>query len=105
MAWWAFSTRIMPCFWMPSCESRAPRLTDWNAIRLPGEPTIFHDTFQNQELREMSGVDFSVTYLLDTSFGAFDFKWNGAYLEKFEQTPGSELTDDHRCRPGRRRLG
>ncbi len=54
------------------------------------EPTVFHDTFQNQELREVSGIDFSASYALDTELGLFDFKWNGAYLTRFDQEPGSE---------------
>jgi len=55
-----------------------------------GEPTVFHDTFQNMELREMAGYDFSVMYSYDSKLGNFDFKWNAAYLDKFEQTPGPE---------------
>ncbi len=54
------------------------------------EPIVFNDTFQNQELRETSGIDFSIAYTLDTSRGEFDLKFNGAYLQKFEQTPGAE---------------
>jgi iron complex outermembrane receptor protein len=55
-----------------------------------GEPTVFNDTFQNQELRETSGIDFSVAYFLDTSFGELDAKVNVAYLDKFKQSPGPE---------------
>lgn len=57
---------------------------------LTNEPVVFNDTFQNQELREIAGFDFSVNYQMDTQAGAFDFKLNGAYLTKFDQTPGSE---------------
>jgi outer membrane receptor protein involved in Fe transport len=55
-----------------------------------GEPTVFHDTFQNQELREMAGYDVSVMYSYDSKLGMFDFKLNAAYLDKFEQTAGAE---------------
>ena len=57
---------------------------------LTNEPVIFNDSFQNQELREVAGVDFSVTLGVDTDAGAFDFKLNGAYLTKFDQSPGPE---------------
>ena len=57
---------------------------------LTNEPTVFNDTFQNQELREIEGVDVSVQYSLDNDLGSFDFKVNGAYLAKFDQTPGAE---------------
>ncbi len=55
-----------------------------------GEPTVFNDLFQNQELREMAGVDLSAFYTLESDAGIFDFSWNGAYLIKFDQTPGPE---------------
>ena len=55
-----------------------------------GEPTVFNDLFQNQELRDMSGLDLSAFYTLDTDLGAFDFSWHGAYLIKFDQKPGPE---------------
>ncbi len=57
---------------------------------LTNEPVIFNDTFQNQELREIEGVDFSAVYRMDNDLGSFDFKLNGAYLSKFDQTPGAE---------------
>ena len=55
-----------------------------------GEPTVFNDLFQNQELRQMSGLNLSAFYSLETALGAFDLSWNGAYLIKFEQTPGPQ---------------
>ncbi len=55
-----------------------------------GEPTVFNDIFQNQELREMSGVDLSAFYTVESDLGVFDFSWNGAYLIKFDQEPGPE---------------
>jgi len=57
---------------------------------LTNEPVVFNDTFQNQELREIEGADFSILYTLDSELGSFDFKLNGAYLAKFDQTPGAE---------------
>lgn len=54
------------------------------------EPVVFNDTFQNQELREISGADFSVSYALDNDLGSFNFNLNGAYLTKFDQEPGAE---------------
>lgn len=58
---------------------------------LTNEPTVFNDTFQNQELREIEGMDFSVGYSFDVAdVGSFDLKLNGAYLAKFDQEPGAE---------------
>ena len=57
---------------------------------ITNEPVVFNDTFQNQELREIAGTDFSVNYRMDTEAGSFDFKVNGAYLSKFDQEPGAE---------------
>lgn len=54
------------------------------------EPIVFHDTYQNQELREVAGIDFIVEYYFDNKLGEFDVKWNGAYLMKFDQKPGAE---------------
>ena len=55
-----------------------------------GEPTVFNDLFQNQELRDMSGLDLSAFYRLETDLGAFDLSLNGAYLIEFDQRPGPE---------------
>lgn len=57
---------------------------------LTNEPTVFNDKFQNQELTEIEGIDFSVQYNFQSNIGEFDLKVNGAYLEKYDQTPGSE---------------
>ena len=54
------------------------------------EPVVFNDTFQNQELREIEGFDFSIHYGADTAIGSLDFKLNGAYLARFDQQPGAE---------------
>lgn len=57
---------------------------------ITNEPVVFNDAFQNQELREVAGADFSLVYNLYNDAGSFDFKLNGAYLSKFDQTPGAE---------------
>lgn len=57
---------------------------------ISNEPVVFNDTFQNQELREIAGFDVSVFYSMDSGLGSFDFKVNGAYLSKFDQSPGAE---------------
>ena len=57
---------------------------------LTNEPVVFNDKFQNQELREIEGIDFSILYSFDTDFGEFDLKVNGAHLDKFDQVPGPE---------------
>ena len=57
---------------------------------ITNEPTIFNDTFQNQELREIEGFDVSVQYRIDSNIGTIDLKLSGAYLAKFDQEPGPE---------------
>ncbi|MEM1232440.1 MAG: TonB-dependent receptor, partial [Pseudomonadota bacterium] len=57
---------------------------------ITNEPVVFNDTFQNQEVREVEGFDIGILYSMDSDLGSFDFKVNGAYLAKFDQSPGAE---------------
>ena len=54
------------------------------------EPLIFNDKFQNQEVRNVEGLDFSVVYSFETNAGDFDVKLNAAHLTRFDQAPGPE---------------
>jgi outer membrane receptor protein involved in Fe transport len=61
-----------------------------------GEPLTFNDTFQNLDPREVEGVDLGIQYGLDVDAGSFDFKFNAAYLSKFDQDlsePLQQLAD------------
>jgi outer membrane receptor protein involved in Fe transport len=49
------------------------------------EITQVLNDYTNLLPREVSGVDFSFSYDIDTDFGAFKFKANAAKLKKFEQ--------------------
>lgn len=57
---------------------------------ITNEPVIFNDKFQNQEVRNVEGLDFSVVYSFETNVGDFDVKLNAAHLTKFNQAPGPE---------------
>lgn len=56
-----------------------------------GEPILFLDKYLNLDPREISGIDFSAIYRVETDIGEFDVKFNGAYLSEFEQSPSNEL--------------
>ncbi|MCB5226136.1 TonB-dependent receptor [Alishewanella sp. 16-MA] len=45
------------------------------------------NTYSNLDVREISGLDVSVSYKLSTDFGRFDFKVNAAKLNSFKQMP------------------
>jgi len=53
-----------------------------------GDVTAIQDTYANLDTRTLEGYDIGVYWDMDTDFGRFSFKWNGSYIEKFEQEPG-----------------
>lgn len=57
-----------------------------------GQVTAIQDTYANLDTRTLEGYDIGVYWDLDTDFGQFSLKWNGSYIEKFEQEPGGLTT-------------
>jgi len=57
-----------------------------------GEVDFVSDRYTNLDTRELRGFDVGIYYDLDTSIGLFNFRYNGAFYEKFEQTASDELT-------------
>ena len=57
-----------------------------------GQVTAIQDTYANLDSRTLEGYDIGVYWDLDTDFGRFSLKWNGSYIEKFEQEPGGLTT-------------
>lgn len=53
-----------------------------------GQVTFVSDTYANLDTRTLSGYDIGVYYDMDTSFGQFAFKFNGSFINKFEQEAG-----------------
>lgn len=53
-----------------------------------GEATQVFDRYTNLDTRTVKGFDIGVYYDFDTSFGSFNFTYNGAYLTKYEQDAG-----------------
>lgn len=52
----------------------------------PGGDTIrVDDAYANLDKRTLEGYDIAVYYELDTDLGNFSFRYNGSYLDKFEQ--------------------
>ncbi|SFC94893.1 TonB-dependent receptor domain-containing protein [Pseudoalteromonas denitrificans] len=58
-----------------------------NVIRDPNTNEVIkiNNTYKNLDAREIEGVDLSLTYDWDTSFGDWEFTFNAAKLTKFEQ--------------------
>jgi len=50
------------------------------------------DTYANLDTRSLRGYDVGAYYDIDTDWGAFHFRWNGAFYEQFVQTGSGELT-------------
>lgn len=53
-----------------------------------GEVTTIADTYANLDTRTISGFDVGLYYDMDTNFGLFSFKFNGSFIDTFEQDPG-----------------
>ena len=53
-----------------------------------GQVTFVSDTYANLDTRTLKGFDVGVYYNFDTSFGQFAFKYNGSFIDEFEQEPG-----------------
>ncbi len=53
-----------------------------------GEVTAIQDTYANLDTRTLEGFDVGIYWNYDTDFGQFSFKWNGSFIEEFEQEPG-----------------
>ncbi|KFZ29440.1 TonB-dependent receptor [Pseudidiomarina atlantica] len=48
------------------------------------------DQYANLDTRELAGFDIGIYYTLDSEVGRFSFKYNGSFLEKFEQSAGGD---------------
>ena len=57
-----------------------------------GRVTAIQDTYANLDTRTLEGFDIGVYVDVDTAFGLFAFKWNGSFIEEFEQEPGGLTT-------------
>ena len=51
-----------------------------------GDVNRINDRYDNLDTRTTRGFDIGVYYDIDTDFGSFRFSYNGAFLDKFEQT-------------------
>ena len=55
-----------------------------------GDIEFINDQYANLDRRIVQGHDIGVYYDLDTEIGDFKFKFNGSYLDKFEQEAGGD---------------
>jgi outer membrane receptor protein involved in Fe transport len=51
------------------------------------------DSYTNLDTLTVKGHDLGVYYNIDTSFGIFDFKYNAAFLDKYEQASGGQAAE------------
>jgi len=57
-----------------------------------GRVTNIADTYTNLDTRKIEGHDIGVYYDIDTSFGAFAFRYNGTFYDTYEQEATSGIT-------------
>ena len=57
-----------------------------------GRVTAIQDTYANLDTRTLKGFDVGVYWDYDTDFGMFAFKWNGSFIDEFNQDPGGLTT-------------
>ena len=50
-----------------------------------GEIKYVENNYVNMATRTVEGMDVGIYYTMETSWGDFDFRYNGTYLDKFEQ--------------------
>ncbi|MEW6998767.1 TonB-dependent receptor [Colwelliaceae bacterium BS250] len=55
-----------------------------------GDVENISDQYANLDTRTVEGHDIGVYYNIDTQIGTFDFKYNGAFLDKYEQEAGGD---------------
>lgn len=55
-----------------------------------GDVNRINDRYANLDTRTTRGFDVGIYYDIDTQFGAFRFSYNGAFLDKFEQTASGD---------------
>ncbi len=53
-----------------------------------GDIEQIFDQYANLDTRTVEGYDIGVYYVVDTEFGRFDFRYNGAFLDTYEQEAG-----------------
>ncbi len=53
-----------------------------------GEIVNIRDRYTNLDTRTLKGFDIGIYYNFDTRLGNFDFRYNGSFLQEFEQDAG-----------------
>lgn len=49
------------------------------------------DEYKNLDTRTVEGHDLAIYYNIDTKYGTFDLKYNGAFIDTYEQSAGGAL--------------
>jgi len=55
-----------------------------------GDIKFINDQYANLDTRTVAGHDIGIYYNIDTPIGTFDFKYNGAFLDTYEQEAGGD---------------
>jgi iron complex outermembrane receptor protein len=58
-----------------------------------GEIKYVENNYTNLALRTVEGVDLGVYYSFSTDWGDFDIRYNGTYLDKFEQKASGQFAE------------
>lgn len=58
-----------------------------------GNIKFINDQYANLDDRIVKGYDLGIYYEIDTDIGNFDFSYNGAFLDTFEQEAGGQIAD------------
>jgi len=56
-----------------------------------GDIKYIKNDYTNMALRTLEGTDVGVYYNIETDFGDFDFRYNGTFLDKYEQKASGEF--------------
>ena len=58
-----------------------------------GEITYIRNDYENMALRTVEGTDVLVSYGIESDVGDFDLRYNGTFLDKFEQTASGQFAE------------
>ena len=73
-------------------DAATQALYDAAGICAAGDIVRVNDDYANLDERTVKGYDLGIYYDVDTDFGNFNFRYQGTWLDKYEQAPGPLAT-------------
>ena len=58
-----------------------------------GDIKYIKNNYTNMALRTLEGTDVGIYYNIESDFGDFDFRYNGTFLDKYEQKASGEFAE------------